>query len=204
MHNKPRMAVMTAPLDLDLEVEKGDWQQGEVDGIRAAIIAALDGACDDGALWEEDATPRDGTLDEGDGASLLSVAPVIEIGVRLTDDATVQVLNRDYRGKDAPTNVLSFAALESADDASVFMMAPDMPLMLGDIVIARETCAREAAEQNKSLGNHLLHLAVHGTLHLVGYDHMVDDEAEEMEDLERRILAGLGVDDPYAPIEDAQ
>ncbi|PKR59164.1 rRNA maturation RNase YbeY [Thalassospira lohafexi] len=127
---------------------------------------------------------------------------MVEIGVRLSDDAAVRILNRDYRDKDKPTNVLSFAALESADDAAAFMMAPDMPLLLGDIVIARETCAREAIEQKKSLKNHLVHLAVHGTLHLVGYDHMVDDEAEEMEDLERQILARLGIDDPYEPIED--
>ena len=82
------------------------------------------------------------------------------------------------------------------------MMSSDMPLMLGDIVIARETCEREASEQNKTLINHLVHLIVHGTLHLVGYDHMVDDEAEEMEELERQILAALGIDDPYEPIED--
>ncbi|NIY74984.1 rRNA maturation RNase YbeY [Thalassospira sp. HF15] len=193
---------MTAPLDLDLEVEAGDWQRDEIAAIEAAVIAALDGALSDGALWDENAVPTDGTEDEGDGASLLSVAPVIEIGVRLSDDASVRILNRDYREKDKPTNVLSFAALESAEDAEAFMMAPDMPLMLGDIVIARETCAREAIEQQKTLKNHLVHLAVHGTLHLVGYDHMVDDEAEEMEDLERQILAGLGIDDPYAPIED--
>lgn len=193
---------MTAPLDLDLAVEAGAWQPAEIEAIEAAVIAALDAAVADGALWDESAVPTDGTVDDGDGASLLSVAPVIELGVRLSDDASVRVLNRDYRNKDKPTNVLSFAALESVDDADAFMMAPDMPLMLGDIVIARETCAREAVEQNKSLKNHLVHLAVHGTLHLVGYDHMVDDEAEEMESLERQILAGLGIEDPYAPIED--
>ena len=193
---------MTAPLDLDLDVDSGSWEKAEIDAIETAIVAALDGALADGALWDEDATPNDGTHDDGDGASLLSVAPVIEICVRLSDDDAVRILNRDYRDKDKPTNVLSFAALESADDASAFMMAPDMPLLLGDIVIARETCAREAIEQNKSLKNHLVHLAVHGTLHLVGYDHMVDDDAEEMEDLERQILARLGIDDPYEPIED--
>ena len=193
---------MTAPLDLDLDVEAGNWAKTEIDAIENAVRAALDGAAREGALWEEDAVPTDGTSDEGDGASLLSIAPVVEIGVRLSDDASVRILNRDYRGKDNPTNVLSFAALESADDAADFMMSPDMPLMLGDIVIARETCEREASEQNKTLINHLVHLIVHGTLHLVGYDHMVDDEAEEMEELERQILAALGIDDPYEPIED--
>ncbi|WP_339858875.1 rRNA maturation RNase YbeY [Thalassospira alkalitolerans] len=193
---------MTAPLDLDLDIDAGDWTKAEVDAIENAVVAALDGAVIDGALWEDDAVPTDGTPDKGDGASLLSIAPVIEVGVRLSDDASVRVLNRDYRGKDSPTNVLSFAALESADDAADFMMTPDMPLILGDIIVARETCAREAAEQNKALINHLVHLTVHGTLHLVGYDHMVDDEAEEMEELERQILARLGIDDPYEPIED--
>ncbi len=193
---------MTAPLDLDLDVEAGSWSKVEIDAIENAVRAALEGAARDGVLWEEGAVPTDGTPDEGDGASLLCIAPVIEVGVRLSDDASVRILNRDYRGKDNPTNVLSFAALESAGDAADFMMSPEMPLMLGDIVIARETCEREAIEQNKVLINHLVHLTVHGTLHLVGYDHMVDDEAEEMEELERQILAELGIDDPYEPIED--
>lgn len=189
---------MTAPLDLDLSVEAGNWTEAETDAIRGAVEAALAGAAEDGALWMED--------DQGEGPdggyTLLETAPVIEVGVTLSDDAAVRVLNRDYRGKDSPTNVLSFAALESGDEADGFDMTADMPLMLGDIVIARETCEREAAEQNKPLLHHLVHLSVHGTLHLVGYDHMVDDEAEEMEQLERHILARLGIDDPYAPIED--
>ncbi|OSQ40339.1 rRNA maturation RNase YbeY [Thalassospira mesophila] len=182
---------MTAQLDLDVAIEAGDWSDDEAIAIRGAVEAALVAAAHDGALWDED-----------DEKSLLDQVMMIEISVTLTDDASVRVLNRDYRGKDAPTNVLSFAALESDDGASEFDMAPDMPLMLGDILIARETCQREAAEQNKPLLHHLIHLSAHGTLHLVGYDHMVDDEAEHMEQLERHILAGMGIDDPYAPIED--
>ncbi|MDP2699334.1 rRNA maturation RNase YbeY [Thalassospira sp.] len=182
---------MTAPLDLDITQDAGDWQAVEIDAVRGAVEKALDAAALDGAL-----------ADGENGPSLLDRAPVIEISLTLTDDAAVRILNRDYRGKDSPTNVLSFASLESDDEASDFDMPPDMPLMLGDIVIARETCLREAQEQNKPLVNHLIHLAVHGTLHLVGYDHIDDDEADKMEQLERLILARMGIDDPYEPIED--
>ena len=95
-------------------------------------------------------------------------------------------LNRDFRKKDAPTNVLSFPA------------PPNPERHLGDIALAFGVCAREAAEQRKPLAHHLQHLTVHGVLHLLGYDHIGDDEAEAMEGLERAVLAGLGVPDPYA------
>lgn len=108
-----------------------------------------------------------------------------EIAFLLTDDARMQALNRDHRGKDAPTNVLSFPAA-GPDEA-----------FLGDIALGLETLEREAGEQGKSLEDHLTHLVVHGVLHLLGYDHMEADEAEAMEGLETRILTGLGVSDPY-------
>lgn len=111
-----------------------------------------------------------------------------ELAVVLADDAMVRDLNRRFRGKDAPTNVLSFPAADPA--------IADGPL--GDVILARETCRREAAEQGKPLDHHLAHLVVHGVLHLVGYDHEADDEAERMEAAERAILRGLGVPDPYA------
>jgi probable rRNA maturation factor len=118
-----------------------------------------------------------------------------EVSVVLACDATVQALNRDYRGQDKPTNVLSFANLEDAH-------APDLseaePVLLGDVVLARETVLAEAQDQGKTPGDHLSHLCVHGLLHLLGYDHMADAEAEAMEALERRVLAGLGIADPYA------
>jgi probable rRNA maturation factor len=125
-----------------------------------------------------------------------------EASVVLADDATVQALNRDYRGQDKPTNVLSFANLEDA-------RAPDLPdgepVLLGDVVLARETVLAEAQAQAKTAGDHLSHLCVHGLLHLMGYDHMAEAEAETMEALERRVLAGLGIADPYAaaPASDA-
>ena len=107
--------------------------------------------------------------------------------ILLTDDATVQDLNTRFRGKDGPTNVLSFPAPATA--------APH----LGDIVLAYGVCAREAAEQGKPLARHLMHLTAHGVLHLLGYDHETDADAEVMEALERDILATLGVPDPYEP-----
>ena len=109
-----------------------------------------------------------------------------DLVILLTDDAALRELNRGHRGKDQPTNVLSFPAHSSA--------APH----LGDVALAYETCAREAAEQGKSLAHHLQHLVAHGVLHLLGWDHMTEAEAEAMEGRERLILAGLGAPDPYA------
>ena len=108
----------------------------------------------------------------------------------LTSDAAVAELNAQFRGKTGPTNVLSFPAAANPEDH------------LGDIALAHGVCAREAAEQGKSLAHHLQHLVAHGVLHLVGYDHQTDSEAEAMEALERRILAGLGAPDPYAADEE--
>ncbi|WP_245926716.1 rRNA maturation RNase YbeY [Breoghania corrubedonensis] len=119
----------------------------------------------------------------------LRYLPGSELSLVFSDDAAVQVLNRDYRGKDKPTNVLSFPGGD--EDGPVF--GP----LLGDIVLARETVAREAEEAAGGFEDHLLHLIVHGILHLFGYDHQVDQEAEIMEGLETRILASLGIADPY-------
>jgi len=116
-----------------------------------------------------------------------------ELAVMLTDDAGIRTLNNNWRGIDKPTNVLSFPALQPTVDAP-----DDMPRMLGDIAIAYETTRREADEEDKPFDHHLSHLAVHGFLHLVGYDHENDEEAEEMEQKEREILATLGIPDPYA------
>lgn len=119
-------------------------------------------------------------------------APV-ELSLVLADDATVQALNRDYRGKDRPTNVLSFPAW-AGDDLSI----PGEPVALGDVVLALETVLAEAAAHGKPPADHLAHLTVHGVLHLLGHDHEAEAEAAEMEALEVRILAGLGIPDPYA------
>jgi probable rRNA maturation factor len=114
-----------------------------------------------------------------------------EVSVVLTDDAAIRALNRDWRKLDKATNVLSFPALPRPASGG----APAG--LIGDIVIAYETTAREAAAEGKPFAHHLAHLAVHGFLHLLGYDHETDAEAEEMERLEARILARLNVPDPY-------
>jgi probable rRNA maturation factor len=115
-----------------------------------------------------------------------------ELSVLLCDDATIAGLNGHWRGQAKPTNVLSFPAppLQGA--------APDEKIPLGDIAIAYETVVREAEENATTVSDHLSHLVVHGFLHLLGYDHHMEDEAERMERLERDILAGIGVADPYA------
>lgn len=117
-----------------------------------------------------------------------------EVSILFTSDEAVQVLNRDWRGKDKPTNVLSFPA----DD---FPAMDGVPVPLGDIALAYETCAREAGEKEVTVFDHLTHLILHGILHLLGYDHLTDEEATEMEDLERRLLARLEIADPYGPAD---
>ena len=112
----------------------------------------------------------------------------IEMTVRIVDEDESHELNLTYRGKDRPTNVLSFP-FECPDEV-------ELPL-LGDLVICRQVVEREASEQEKPLMAHWAHMVVHGSLHLLGYDHIEDDEAEEMESLETQIMQGLGFDDPY-------
>jgi probable rRNA maturation factor len=111
-----------------------------------------------------------------------------ELTVRITDAEEIIQLNSEYRQKDTPTNVLSFP-MDFPEEVNI--------PMLGDIVICTEVVEREAKEQNKPLEAHWAHMVVHGTLHLLGYDHINDDEAEEMETLETRILTDLGYDNPY-------
>lgn len=138
------------------------------------------------SAWAE-ALPQAEMLARGAALAALDREGAAHEGVTLllTDDESVRELNARFRNKDAPTNVLSFPA-------------PDNPERhLGDIALAYGVCAREAAEQGKTLAHHLMHLTVHGVLHLLGYDHIGDDEAEVMEDLERAVLADLGVPDPY-------
>ncbi|OYD26312.1 rRNA maturation RNase YbeY [Oceanimonas baumannii] len=149
---------MTLWLDLQIACDEAPGLPAEQD-IETWLAAALDG--------ERDET---------------------EVTVRLVDEAESQELNRDYRGKDKPTNVLSFP----------FEAPPGVELpLLGDLVICRQVVEREAAEQNKPLQSHWAHMVVHGCLHLLGFDHIKDDEADIMEAREIRILARLGMDNPY-------
>jgi probable rRNA maturation factor len=117
-----------------------------------------------------------------------------EVAVMLTDDAGIRTLNNNWRGIDKPTNVLSFPALQPSGAGG----PDDAPRMLGDIAIAYETTRKEADDEHRPFDHHLSHLAVHGFLHLIGYDHENDADAETMETLETAILAQLGIPDPYA------
>lgn len=124
----------------------------------------------------------------------LALSEALELTVRLVDNDEMQELNREYRGKDAPTNVLSFPC-----DWDL----PEEPRLLGDVVIAAAVVNREAKEQKKSAEAHWAHITIHGFLHLLGYDHIEDSDAEKMESAERDILDRLGYADPYAPVADA-
>ncbi|MGH6715362.1 MAG: rRNA maturation RNase YbeY [Bradyrhizobium sp.] len=117
-----------------------------------------------------------------------------ELAVMLTDDFGIRALNRDFRGIDKPTNVLSFSAPRPARGGG----EGAHPRALGDIAIAYETMRKEADDESKAFDHHLSHLAVHGFLHLIGYDHETDEDADAMEALETEVLAQLGIPDPYA------
>lgn len=132
-----------------------------------------------------------------EGVSAVAGGPV-EVSIVLADDAVIADLNRQFRDRQGATNVLSFPAL-SAENQSLPPAGPDgPPVLLGDVVLAYETIATEAADQGKKLGDHVTHLVIHGMLHLLGYDHLDDAEAQTMEQLEIRILGVLDVPDPYA------
>ncbi|WP_455874456.1 rRNA maturation RNase YbeY [Rhizobium yanglingense] len=161
-----------AVIDIQVSIEEGDWpSENELQALAERVLEAAAKVLekDEGQRFPKTAT---------------------ELSLVFTDDEAIRVINAEWRKKDKATNVLSFPA---------FPIAPgQMPgPMLGDIIIARETVEREARELEKSFEDHLSHLMVHGFLHLFGYDHMNNDEAEIMEGLETRILAVLGLSDPY-------
>ncbi len=160
---------MSGALGFEIDVSVADARWSQVDDLEQRIEAAIDAAA------------------SRSGVALRKGA---ELSILLTDDAEVRALNRDWRKQDKPTNVLSFPAAPR----SALATAP----MLGDIALAFETVEREAHADGKALADHLVHLVVHGFLHLVGFDHLEDDEAEIMEDHERVILGSLGISDPYA------
>lgn len=144
------------------------------------------------------ATSTDGIPSVGDIQHWVKTAiaanvadPSAEVSVRVVDEEEMQILNRDYRDQDKPTNVLAFPA------GDVQGLPPGASRSLGDIVVCAAVVAREAGEQGKALDDHWSHMLVHGVLHLLGHDHMTESETGEMEGLEREILAGLGIADPY-------
>jgi probable rRNA maturation factor len=175
---RPRGAKAAAP-KVDILVQSSLWKREAkiAAQLRAAIAAAA--AC----LRDADVPDPAAALPGDAGAAALALL--------LSDDAAVRVLNRDWRGQDKATNVLSFPARPGEG-------APGEPAHWGDIVIAYETTAREAQEAGRPFAQHAAHLAVHGFLHLAGYDHEKDTDAEVMEGLERAILARIGIPDPYA------
>lgn len=165
------------------------------------------------ALSAEDAWPEhdwdalalraaSAAIERTPNGELLTGAATFEISVRLTDDAEVQHLNAQYRQKDTPTNVLSFPMVQPDLLETIGQNSDDGEVLLGDIVLAYGVCAREAEERGIALVDHATHLIVHGALHLLGYDHMVGDQAEAMEAIETDALRSLGLADPYLIQED--
>jgi probable rRNA maturation factor len=163
---KPGGGDLSVPVDIDISIESGDWPD------EAALTRLLDRAVS-AAFAETGAAGRS------------------ELSIVFSDDAHIRTLNAGWRGKDKPTNVLSFPAFP-------FPKGGPLPPMLGDVVLAAETVAKEAGLEDKPLENHITHLVIHGLLHLLGYDHETDAEAEEMEAIERSALARLAIPDPYA------
>lgn len=140
------------------------------------------------ACEQETGLPTVEQIEQWATAAVQPQSDEVEMTVRIVDEAESHELNLNYRGKDRPTNVLSFP-FECPDEV-------ELPL-LGDLVICRQVVEREAQEQDKPLMAHWAHMVVHGSLHLLGYDHIEDAEAEEMESLETQIMTGLGFADPY-------
>ncbi len=175
------------------------------------MTATMPGPCDtliEDGRWQEIDLPA--LTDRAAAATLAALGldpDGFEINVLACGDDRIAVLNADFRGKATPTNVLSWPSEERG--AAEPGMVPDPPqgdlndpCELGDIAMSYDTCAREAAAQGKRFSDHATHLMVHATLHLLGYDHIADEDAALMERLEARILAGLGVDDPYLVADD--
>ena len=156
--------------------------------------------CDIDPLWGDDADWE--SLARAAVAATARVAPEIahdhlEFSLVMADDDEVAALNGEWRDKPRPTNVLSFPMLTREDVLGAG--AGPAPVMLGDVILAHGVCAREAAEKGIAIADHATHLIIHGLLHLAGYDHETSDaDAAEMEDLERKALASLGLADPYA------
>ena len=163
-----------ADIDVDIDIEAAGWGAVLGDDFEGAVSAVVQAALRDGGLTR-----------------------AAEVGIRFTDDATVRQLNRDYRGRDKATNVLSFA-LSEAGEASESAEPGSPPLMLGDLVLGLETVLVESEGQQKAPSDHTYHLLIHGALHLMGYDHQTKAEADRMESLETRLCARFGIADPYA------
>lgn len=178
----PDRGAQGAPAGLSLDIDTGETCLGEGDWsktIESAVSATL-------------------------RAGLTGPLPAAELYVGLVPNAQSQRLNVQYRNKDYATNVLSFPATDPEELPAALKISATggPPVMLGDLIIADNVVVKEAVAQHKSKAAHLSHLVVHGVLHLLGYDHMDDNEAVEMEALEREILKSLDISDPYEAIEE--
>lgn len=154
------------------------------------------------AAWRADLSDPEGLVSSAvTAAARLQTIPLhdgAEVSVVLADDTLLRRLNREWRGRDAPTNVLSFPAFDVKEIHASAAAAADTPPLLGDILLAYETVVREATQQSKRLSAHATHLLVHGFLHLLGYDHQSETAAAKMERLEVSVLGELGIGDPYS------
>ena len=160
------------------------------------IDVEADGEWDSSRPWIELARrAAEAAIAESAFPHLTETERPVELSVRLTSDEEVRALNDSWRGKDKPTNVLSFPLAEPKEFMQAMVVGPE--LLLGDIVLARGVCVAEAADKGISIDHHATHLLVHGTLHLLGYDHLDDQSAEDMEAREVRALSRLGIADPY-------
>jgi len=160
------------------------------------IALEADEEWDSSRSWEQLARKAaEAAIAESAFPQLVTSKRPIEISVRLSGDEEVRALNAEWRGKDKPTNVLSFAMLKKDDLSDTNVAGPE--LLLGDIILARGVCEAEAAEKGLSVEEHAAHLLVHGTLHLLGYDHHDDSDAADMEVREVRALERLGIANPY-------
>ena len=161
------------------------------------VALDTDGEWDSSTGWDQLA--RDAAaaaIAESAFPQLGSGERTVELSIRLAGDSEVHALNSEWRGKDRPTNVLSFPMADKEELTDAEPVGPE--LMLGDIILARGVCAAEAREKSIPLENHAAHLLVHGTLHLLGHDHLDEASAADMEAREVRALARMGIDDPYA------
>jgi probable rRNA maturation factor len=174
--------VAAAALELDVLIEEQGWETAVPDAESLCRSAAV-------ATWTLVAS-----------ADAQRPGQATEACIVLASDARVRMLNRDFRGRDEPTDVLSFPAFEP--DVLAAAGAEGPPPILGDVIVALETSLADAARDGKPIAHHLRHLVVHGILHLLGYDHEADDDAAEMEGLEIRILAGFGTGNPYQGSDD--
>ena len=161
------------------------------------VAIEADGEWDSSTGWDELArAAAAAAIAESAFPQLTSSERTVELSIRLAGDNEVHALNSEWRGKDKPTNVLSFPMMDVDELAEAASPGPE--LMLGDIILARGVCAAEAAEKAISIEDHATHLMVHGTLHLLGYDHMDEESAGDMEAREVRALARLGIADPFS------